>query len=257
MDLKIQTLTLEAFLLVLVRVACFVAVAPVFGHKSINVKLRVLIASCISILLFTSGDYVIPEYSTVIEFSLLIIKEALVGLSIGFVSSFVMSALIVAGEFIDREVGFTMSTSFDPSQGSMVTITSELYDKMVYLIILITNLHFYILKAIASSYELIPLGDVNVNLPVVYNNVLGFIVEYFNIGFSIAMPVFLGATILNVVLGILTKSAPQMNMFAIGMQLKVIVGLLILSITIMFIPNITNFLIEKMSGMITDLMGGL
>lgn len=257
MDLTISTLTLESFLLVLVRTGGFVAVAPLFGHKSVNVRLRVLIAACISLAIFSAMDISLPEYETVLGYSWLVIKELVVGLSIGFVASLTMSALIVAGEFIDREIGFTMATNFDLSVGGMITITSELYDRMVYAVILVTNLHYYILKALAQSFELIPVGHVSVNFTSLYSGVIGFIGQYFSIGFRIAMPVFLGAIILNVILGVLAKSSPQMNMFSVGIQLKVLTGLIILSVAIMFVPNIATYLMERMQDMLLTLMGGL
>ncbi|MBR1815429.1 MAG: flagellar biosynthetic protein FliR [Lachnospiraceae bacterium] len=257
MDLRISTLTLETFILVFARIAGFVAVAPLFGHRAINARLRILIAACISITVFSAMNFEMAEYSTILGYTILLIKELVIGLSIGFVSSFVMSVLVLAGEFIDREIGFTMSQTFDPSSNAMVTITAELYDRIVYLIILITNLHYYILKAIAQSFEVVPLGHININYAYLYTQAISFIGQYFSIGFRIAMPVFLGTIILNVILGILTKSSPQMNMFAIGMQLKVIGGLLIMTIVIVYIPSVANYLVEKMNDMVTTILGGL
>ncbi len=257
MDLTIQTLKLEAFLTMLVRIACFVAIAPVFGHKSINGRMRVLIAACITLTVFTAMDPEMPEYYSVFGFSFILLKEAAVGLSLGFVSSLVMSIIHMAGEFIDREMGLSMAQSFDINTGVMTTITSNLYDKMIFLIILVSNLHFYILKAIVRSFELIPLGGFSMNMPFMYDQVLGFIVEFFVIGFRIAMPIFVAATILNIILGVMTKSSPQMNMFAIGIQMKVILGMLALSIMILFVPNITTYLMEKMDSMLTGLLGGM
>lgn len=257
MDLTISTLTLEAFLLVLVRCAGFLATSPVFGHKSINARLRVLIAFCVALSIFTVTDPAMPEYSTVFGFSLLIIKELAIGLSLGFTAAFVMAILVMAGEFIDREIGFTMSSNFDPSIGAMVTITGELYDKMVLLVVVVSNLHYFILKALAQSFELVPIGRADINYPYIYTNVIGFIGEYFSIGFRIAMPIFLGATMLNIILGVLAKSSPQLNMFAVGIQFKVVVGLLLLSITVMFIPNIATYLMEKIQHMLTTLIGGM
>ena len=176
---------------------------------------------------------------------------------IGFVSSMVMAILIFAGEFIDREIGFTMSTNFDPNTGAMVTISGDLYDKLVCLIIILTNLHHFILKAIAQSFVVVPVGEVKINFTFMYTNVLVFIAEYFSIGFRIAMPIFLAATMLNIILGVLAKSSPQMNMFAIGMQLKVLVGLFTFTITILYIPNIANYIMEKMQGMVMTVLGGL
>lgn len=257
MDLTISTLTLEAFLLVVVRTGCFFSVAPIFGNKAVNSRIRVLTAACVSLAIFSVLEVPLPEYTTVWGFSVLIIKEAFVGLGMGFISSFVMSILIMAGEFIDREIGFTMSSNFDMNTGAMVTITAELYDRMVSLIILVTNMHFYILTAIVQSFQVIPVGQVFPNIPILYSSVLEFIGQFFVIGFKIAMPVFLSATMLNIVLGVLAKSSPQMNMFAIGIQLKVFVGLLIMVVVIMFIPNIATYLMENMRSMLNTFMGGL
>ncbi|MBQ8413233.1 MAG: flagellar biosynthetic protein FliR, partial [Lachnospiraceae bacterium] len=221
-----------------------------------NARLRVLISACIAIIVFTSLDVPLPVYDSVFEYSALVIKEAVVGLALGFVSSLIMATLIMAGEFIDREIGFSMATNFDMSVGAMVTITAEFYDRLVYLIILITNMHYYILTALVQSFQLVPVGDVNINAPILYTTVLSFIGEFFGIGFKIAMPVFLGATMLNVILGVLSKSSPQMNMFVIGIQLKVMVGLLLLTITILFIPNIATFLMENMTKMLSAVIGG-
>ena len=86
---------------------------------------------------------------------------------------------------------------------------------------------------------------------------IDFIGQMFSIGFRIAMPVFLGATMLNVILGVLAKSSPQMNMFAIGIQLKVFIGLVLLAICIMFVPNIANYIMERMRDMVNVVLGGL
>lgn len=257
MDLSIETLKLEAFLLVLVRIACFVAIAPIFGHKSINARLRVLIAACITLTVFSALNPDMPEYNSVFGYTFLMLKEAAVGLALGFVSSLVMAIISMSGEFIDREIGFAMAQSFDINSGMMTTITANMYDKLVYLIILITNMHFYILKAIVRSFEVVPLGSFKMNIPVLYTQVISFVVEFFVIGFRIAMPIFIAATILNVILGVMTKSSPQMNMFAVGIQMKVILGLLALSVMIMFVPNITNYIMEKMDSMLTSVLGGM
>lgn len=257
MNLNIATVILEVFLLIFARIAGFTAVAPLFSHKVVYARLRVFIAICISLCVFPVVEVALPEYETVIDYSFIVIKEILVGMSIGFVAKIVMEVINMAGEFIDREIGFTMSTNFDPSTGGMVTITAELYDRLIYLIIVITNLHFFILRAIARSFEVVPVGAVSPKIAFLYTNIVSLIGEYFMIGFRVAMPVFIGATILNVILGILTKSSPQMNMFSVGMQLKVIVGLLVMTIAIMYIPNIANMLMEKVRSVLETYMGGL
>lgn len=243
-------------MLVLVRVACFISIAPVFGHNSLNTRMKISIAFFVSLILYQVVDVSLPVYSDVLGYSTLVVEEALVGLLLGFVAGLSMKALAIAGEFIDREIGFSMATTFDPNQG-MVTITGELYDKIVCLVIMISNLHYYILSAVAQSFELVPVGRIVLNPDLIYTSLIQFIVQVFMIGFRIAMPVFLGATMLNVILGVLAKSSPQMNMFAIGMQLKVFVGLFLLAVCIMFVPNIANYIMERMRDMIQTILGGL
>ncbi len=240
----------------LVRVACFISITPVFGHNSLNTRMKISIAFFVSLILYQVVDVSLPVYSDVLGYSTLVLEEALVGLLLGFVAGLSMKALAIAGEFIDREIGFSMATTFDPNQG-MVTITGELYDKIVCLVIMISNLHYYILSAAAQSFELVPVGRIVLNPDLIYTSLIQFIVQVFMIGFRIAMPVFLGATMLNVILGVLAKSSPQMNMFAIGMQLKVFVGLFLLAVCIMFVPNIANYIMERMRDMIQTILGGL
>ena len=256
MSFTISTLTLEAFLLVFVRCGCFMAIAPIFGHNSINTRMRISISFFVALILFQVTDVSLPEYSNVLGYSMLVLQEALVGLLLGFVSGLSIKALSIAGEFIDREIGFSMATVFDAQHG-MVTISGDFYDKIVCLVILITNLHYFILTAAAQSFVVVPVGHVVLNPGVIYTSMIEFMIQIFVIGFRIAMPVFLGATILNVILGVLAKSSPQMNMFAIGMQLKVFVGLTLLSICVMFVPNIANYVMERMRDMINVILGGM
>ena len=257
MDLKVATLTLESFLFVFARTGGFMASAPLFSNRAINARIRVLVAACLAITMYVSMDVELPQYDSVLGFSLLIVEEIVIGLALGFVSSLAMATLVMAGEFIDREIGFTMAQTFDPGTNMNVTITAQLYDQVVYLIILVANLHHFILKAIADSFVLAPVGHIVPNVSVLYNNFMSYVVQFFSIGFRIAMPVFLSTIILNSVLGILAKSSPQMNMFAVGMQLKVFAGLFVLSMCVMFIPNIANYLIERAMDMFYGFIGGM
>ena len=257
MDLSFDILKFEGFLLVLARIAGFFSAAPLFSNRAVNRKLRVLIACCMAIVIYTSMETPLPEYDTVLGYAILVVGELLVGLSIGFISNLVMLTLAMAGEFIDREIGFTMAQTFDSSLNANVTITAQIYDRMVTLIILITNLHHFIIKAMMDSFEWVPLGRFSPKPGTLLDKIVDFMAQYFSIGFRIAMPVFLAAIMLNIVLGILAKSSPQMNMFSVGMQLKVFSGLFVLSLIVMFIPNITNYLVEHMYEMVDSILEGL
>ena len=86
MSFTISTLTLEAFLLVLVRVACFTSIAPIFGHNSLNARMKISIAFFVSLILYQVVDVSLPEYTNVLGYTTLVLEEALVGLLLGFVA---------------------------------------------------------------------------------------------------------------------------------------------------------------------------
>ena len=104
MSFTISTLTLEAFLLVLVRVACFTSIAPIFGHNSLNARMKISISFFVSLILYQVVDVSLPEYTNVLGYTTLVLEEARVGLLLGFVAGLSMKALAIAGEFIDREI---------------------------------------------------------------------------------------------------------------------------------------------------------
>jgi flagellar biosynthetic protein FliR len=156
------------------------------------------------------------------------------------------------------EIGFSMVTEFDPASNVSSTITATLYTNAVTLLMMVTYMHHYVLKAFIETFELIPLGSVQLQ-PDMYKIMLTFMGDYFILGFRIVLPVFATLLILNVVLGILAKVAPQMNMFSIGMQLKVAGGLCILFIVISLLPQVSDIIyseMQKMFQLVTTSMQG-
>lgn len=243
--------------MIVVRLAGTLSLAPIFGAKNVPRRVRVFLAIAIGMLVFQKIGYTPLEYTTTIGFTVILIKELIVGLSIGFSASVVMAVITMAGEFIDREMGFTMVSNFDPFTNSNTTITAEFYNYLVMLIMICSNMHYYIIAAVADSFQVIPVGGAIFNGDAVYEILLRLIGNYFVIAFRISLPVFVSVMLLNVILGILARSAPQMNMFAIGIQLKIIVGLMVLVITIMFLPNITNYIYSEMCDVINTVIKGM
>jgi len=110
-------------------------------------------------------------------------------------------------------------------------------------------MHHYILTAIYESFVVIPVGKVVIN-PSIYEVFTQFMVDYFLIGFRIVMPIFATMLLTNTILGILAKISPQMNMFVIGLQLKVFVGIAILFVMIRLLPGVANMIFEEMMDMV-------
>jgi flagellar biosynthetic protein FliR len=234
----------EVFLLILVRITAFVYVAPFFSLRNVPQKVKVGFSLFFSLILFQ----IVPgqiQYSGVIGFATLIISELMVGLIVGFFTNVSYYILSFAGSMMDMEIGFSMVNELDPVSNIQTTITSNYYSYIVMLMMLVTNLHHYLIQAVADTFKVIPIGAAKFR-PDLYLLMLQFIKDYFIIGFRIVLPVFAGMLIVNSILAILAKIAPQLNMFVIGLQLKVFVGLLILFLLVGFTSTVSEFIFDEM-----------
>lgn len=247
---------LEYFLLILVRLASFIYIAPFFGNSNTPSRIKLALAIFVAIIMYSVLPRQALEYNSVAEYGLLILKEGIVGLLIGY-SAFICSTIIAfTGKIIDLEIGMSMAQIFDPITNQTVSITGNLYSYFILMIMIATNMHIFLLKALVDSFTVIGLGGAVIG-DSLYDTMISFISSYMVIGFRIALPIFVASLILNCVLGILAKVAPQMNMFAVGIQIKIIVGLLIMFLTVTLIPSIANFIFENMKEMVIGVIGGL
>ncbi len=142
-----------------------------------------------------------------------------------------------------------MSNLVDPTTKEMSSITGVFYQYVIMLMLIISGMYQYILKALIETFTLIPVNGAVFQSEQLLTAVLLFMKDYILIGFRICLPVFAIMLLLNAVLGILAKVSPQMNMFAVGMQLKVLVGLCVLFFTTGMIPGISDFIFTEMKKM--------
>lgn len=247
---------LEVFLLILVRVSAFLVSAPFFSLSRIPRQVKASLAFYISLLLFSSLGVRTVEYNGMIELAFLIIKEAVAGLLLGYMTNICLYILNFSGNLMDMEIGFSMVTEFDPSSNMNATITATFYTNAVMLLMLVSNMHHYILKAFLETFQLIPIVTVSIS-PDMYKVMLSFMGEYFILGFRIILPVFATMLTLNVVLGILAKVAPQMNMFSVGMQFKVLGGILILAIVMGLLPQVSDLIYEEIQRIFNQIVVSL
>lgn len=247
-----MTFTVENFeflLLILVRITGYIFTAPFFSLKNVPLRVKTGLSIFLSLILFYSVPYTEPEYFGVIGFSILVIKEALAGAIMGLFANIAYQIISFAGQVIDMEIGFSMVSQFDPVTRIQTTITANLYSYLVLLMMFITNLHHYFLRAIIDSFQIIEIGKANFSLNL-YKLMIQFITDYFVIGFRIVLPIFAAILVVNTILAILAKIAPQMNMFVIGIQLKIFVGLIVLAMIMALIPSVSDFIFKKMKDML-------
>ncbi len=245
---------LEFYLLLFARIVGVVSVAPIYGTRGVPRRVRVGFGLCIALIVASIVEYTPLNYTTLLEFTILLIKELLIGLSIGFASMLCMTIINLSGMFIDREIGLTMVTAFDPTTNASTTISADFYNYLVLVIMLCSNMHYFVISAVCDSFQVIPVGGAIFDGEAFYGVVLTFLREYFEIAFRIALPIFITITLVNVLLGVLAKATPQMNMFSVGIEIKLILGLLIMVAMVIFLPNITDFIYGITEDLVLELM---
>ncbi len=242
---------LEYFLLILVRISGFMVAAPIFSLRNIPMRVKTLLAIAIAIVMFHVIPYREVAYSTTIEYALVVITEMLAGVIMGFMANVAYYILSFAGQIIDQEIGFSMVNQYDPITSAQVTITGNFYTYAVMLMVLITNMHHYLIRALTDSFLVIPVGSVALDFGI-YEVMKRFVVDYFVLGFRIVLPIFASLLVVNTILAILARVAPQMNMFVIGLQLKVFVGLAVLVLMFMMITGVADLIFREMISMMKD-----
>lgn len=258
LDMTFSMKELEYFLLILIRVSCFASTAPFFSMDHVPQRVKIGVSAVISILLYyATMPHVYPEYDTLLGYSIIVVKEAIVGLLIGFSAQICTSIILFSGRLIDMDIGLSMASQMDPQTRENTTITGVLYQQGTWLIMLVSGLHRFLIKALAETYTLIPVNGVHIQTGKLLETLISFLDDYMIIGFLIGMPVFAAITLTNIVLGLLAKLAPQMNMFSVGIQIKLLAGLIVVALTISMLPIATDLIVDQIQKMMVAVTEGL
>ena len=250
--------TFEYFLMILVRVATFVYIAPFFGMNNTPNRVKIGFSALLAIVLFqTIQPKEVLEYSGVIGFAIIVLKEGITGLLIGFAANICNSIIVFSGKVIDMEIGLAMANMYDPTTKAQSGLTGTMYNYFIMMLLIVTNMHHYILRALVDTYQIIPVNGAVFDWEHLMGSMVMYMTDMMAIGFRIALPIFACSMILSCILGIMAKVASQMNMFAVGMQIKILLGLGIMFLTVVLIPNISDFIFTEMKRMIVSMIEGM
>ncbi|GAF24293.1 flagellar biosynthesis protein FliR [Bacillus sp. JCM 19047] len=254
MDVFIQLY--PTFLLVFVRIASFFLVLPLYNYRTIPLPFKVGIASIVALLLVMSVDF--PTVSIDATYAILLIKEALVGLLTGLVAMMLLYAVQIAGGLIDFHMGFMLANVVDPQTGAQSPLTGSYLYVFALLYLLIIDGHHLLLDGAVYSFEFVPIDQLF--LPLAQGTIveqvamlMGFL---FAFGVSMAFPVVGSLFLVDIALGIVSRTVPQMNVFVVGMPIKLMAGLIILFIYIGVFFMSMNYLFKEMILAMRELLEG-
>lgn len=249
-NMSFSLVNFEYFLLILVRITAFIYIAPIFNSRGVPNQVKIGLGAILSVLLYNMVEHPVLEYTSVIGYAIYVLKEGITGLLIGFAANICSSIILFAGNVMDMDIGFSMMTEFNIEMGTEVTISGNFYYYLVMLLLVGSDMHVYVLRAICDSFSVVPIGGAVFEWDSMLLAMIRYMGDLFIIAFRIFLPVFACIMILNCILGIMAKVAPQMNMFAVGIQLKVLVGLVVIFLTAFMIPNIANFIYSEIKQMV-------
>jgi len=230
MDLSISQFQL--FFLVFTRIATMVVLMPVFGYRSIPNQVRIGLALFLTVLLLPIvQDSKAAMPGGAIPFALLVGKEALAGLVIGFATVLLFIGVQMSGRIIDIQMGFRVASVIDPQSRARVSLIGQFEYLLAILIFLSIDGHHFLLRALQKSFELIPLG--RMQFPsMLTERMVTLTGGLFEIAVKIGAPVMVVLFMTSVALGLIAKTVPQMNVFIVGLPLKIGVGLLAMTLSL-------------------------
>ncbi|KQX69177.1 MULTISPECIES: flagellar biosynthetic protein FliR [unclassified Paenibacillus] len=220
------------FLLIFCRITSFFVVVPILSSRNVPMMFKIGLSVFISLIIFaTMGlDKPIPMDG---EYILLIIREMLVGVLLGFLAYIFFTVVQTAGSFMDMQIGFSMASVIDPLTGASSPMLGNLKYMIAVLLFLSFDGHHYLIRAIIDSYRWIPLDNqlfTRIYDGQISNFLFQSLSKMFYLSFQLAAPIIAALFLTDLGLGLLTRVAPQFNIFVIGAPLKMILGFFLLVI---------------------------
>ncbi len=244
MNLDILLSQFRIFLLIFARISGFLSIVPVFSFRTLPVQIRIFFSLWLSLLLFPiiKLSSSVPSFS--IAFGILFIKEVLVGIALGYSVSLIFAGIQLAGEYIDLHIGFGMSNVFDPQAEAQLPVTSQFIYLISILIFISLGGHYVLVKGIADSFRFIPLTGGTYH-PQIVERVVDLFVFFFKLSLRIAAPVLASMFLVHIAMGIISRIAPQLNVFIIVFPLKLFLGFMMLYFSFPYIVAIFRTLYSE------------
>lgn len=242
--------------LVFSRISGIFLLTPIFGSKNIPVPLKIGLAGLLTIIATPIVSYS-DKLNIINIYQLLyyMVFEFLIGLIFGFVALLILNSIYIAGVMVDRNIGFSIVSVMSPQDESEIPITANFYYIIALLVFLITDMHHTLIKAVIYSFKSVPLGYENINLLFI-DKVAELLRISFVLGFKMAAPIIITIFVTNVLLGILSRAMPQMNVFMVGMPLKLLIGLITIFIVLPLYFGIFNNIYSIMFDYIKEILNG-
>jgi flagellar biosynthetic protein FliR len=235
---------LAAFFFPLARVLALLASAPVLNSVAVPQRVRLLAGLAITLGLAPA----LPPLPSIAPGSglglAILAQQILIGLAIGFTMRIVFSAIDVAGELVGLQMGLSFAVFYDPQNSGQTAVLAEFLGLLATLVFLAVNGHLMVMAALAQSFALLPIGAA----PFAAEGFAALVrwgAVLFSAGVLLALPLIAALLITNIALGVLTRAAPTLNLFAIGFPVSLLVGFSVLLLALSYMAPVFQSLFER------------
>ena len=241
--------SLTLFLLITARMSGCILFNPLLGRRGIPglVKGGFILMLSLSAFALTPLPEQVPD--TLLTLALTFLLELFLGYVLGLAVNLFFYIPLMAGSVIDMQMGLSMASTYDPASGIQVTATSTLFNVLMSLLFFAANGHHTLIRIFLASGRVVPFGRVALGEDL-YAALIEMFIDCTILGVKLCMPILAAELMGQVGMGILMKAIPQINVFAINIELKVIIGLLL---TFLFLIPISEFLLEAEIQMLASL----
>jgi flagellar biosynthetic protein FliR len=220
---------LAAYLFPLARILGLVATAPLFDNAALTVRIRLALGLAIALALAPA----LPPHAPIAPASwtglLVLASQTLIGIALGFTMRVAFAAVDVAGDLIGLQMGLSFAVFYDPQNASESPIVAEVLGLLTLLIFLALNGHLMMLALLAQSFSTLPIGAESFTAAG-WGALARGGASLFSLGVLLSLPLIAALLITNIALGVLTKAAPQLNLFAVGFPLTIVAGFVVLAL---------------------------
>lgn len=246
-------LWITAFLWPFARITGFLAASPLWGHSSVPTQAKIGLAALVSVLVAPT----LPPLPAGGPFTWMgagiVLEQILIGVAIGLVMQVAFATVQAAGEFIGLQMGLAFATFFSPDTGTNTMILSRLLHMVTLLLFLAFDGHLVVLEILAASFTTLPVGFGGLE-PGAFAMLARYGATIFASGLLLALPLVAPLLIMNLTLGILNRSAPQLTVFNIGLPASLSVGLVLLAVLMMDLGRFLQSHFSAVLGFLRELL---
>lgn len=235
---------IAAFMWPLARILGLVSVAPLFGNIGIPARVKLGLGIMLALVIAPGLPAVPAPDPMSLDGVLVLAREAMIGLAMGFAMRIVLAAVELAGEVMGMTMGLGFATFYDPQTRANTSAIGQLLALLTLLIFIATNLHLVLLAALADSFASMPIAPTPPGTGM-FRQLTAWAGSIFSSGLQLALPVVAALLVTNLALGILTRAAPQLNLFGIGFPITIGAGFLMLALVLPYLAVPVQNLLQQ------------